>query len=358
VVEIGPDATDIAKQVEKAVSTGERVAVLASGDPGFFGIVRALTGHLDRRYLTIHPAPSSVSLAFARLGLNWDDALVVSAHGRPLAEAVSLAATSKKVAMLTSPEHPPEAIGAALLAAGARFEMVAVCSRLGSSTESVTETNLDRLAAGSFDPLSVVVMAAPGTSGTSSERSLAWGLPDHAFAHRAGMVTKAEVRATALGKLALPQSGVLWDVGAGSGSVAIECARLSPDLEVHAIEERPEDVARIRTNALTHEVVVHISEGRAPDVLDSLPDPDRVFVGGGGIPVLTAVLGRLRPGGRVVATFAALDRAALAAELLGNLVQVSVDRGSRLPDGGWRLAAENPVFLAWGPDPEDRGALS
>jgi precorrin-6Y C5,15-methyltransferase (decarboxylating) len=183
-----------------------------------------------------------------------------------------------------------------------------------------------------------------------SERVLAWGLPESAFQHRGEMVTKAEVRAVALGKLELPPSGVLWDIGAGSASVSIECALLSPGLTVFAVESHGDDASRAAANASAHGVAVHVVEGRAPQVLERLPDPDRVFVGGGGIEVLDAVLERLRPGGRVVATFAALERAAAAAERLGSLVQVSAARGSRLAGGGWRLLAANPVFVAWGPE--------
>ena len=105
----------------------------------------------------------------------------------------------------------------------------------------------------------------------------------------------------------------------------------------------------MRVNIAAHGVPVDVIEGDAPDALSPLPDPDRAFVGGGGIDVLDAVLARLRPGGRVVATYAALDRAAAAADRLGSLVQVGVSQGARLPDGGWRLAADNPVFVAWGP---------
>jgi precorrin-6Y C5,15-methyltransferase (decarboxylating) CbiT subunit len=164
------------------------------------------------------------------------------------------------------------------------------------------------------------------------------------------MVTKAEVRAVALGKLALPAAGVLWDVGAGSGSVAIECSRLAPGLRVFAVERRADDVERIRRNAGGTGVVV--VAGEAPGVLAGLPDPDRVFVGGGGLDVLESVVDRLRPGGLVVATYAALDRAAAAATRLGQMVQVSVSRGMPLGGtGALRLAAENPVFVCWGPDP-------
>jgi precorrin-6Y C5,15-methyltransferase (decarboxylating) CbiT subunit len=154
----------------------------------------------------------------------------------------------------------------------------------------------------------------------------------------------------ALGKLVLPAAGVIWDVGAGSGSVAIEIAAIAPHVRVIAIERHADDVRRIEANARAHGVTIEVVNGEAPGVLEPLPDPDRVFVGGGGTAVLDAVLARLRPGGRVVATFAALDRAAAAYERLGNLAEVSVARGMPLA-GGVRLQAENPVFVVWGPEP-------
>ena len=329
-----------------AAETGA-VCVLASGDPGFFGIVRARSERFGPDALEVHPAPSAVSLAFARLGLPWDDALVLSAHGRPLGAAAHAAARATKVAVLTAPATPPEALGRELLLLGAGHGRVAVCSRLGDGDEVLVETDLEGLAVGPWDPLSVVVLldgppVAPAPV-------LGWGLPDDGFDHRAGMVTKAEVRAVALGKLSLPPAGVLWDVGAGSGSVAVECARLSPGLRVVAIERRPDDAARSRANAAAHGVALEVVEGEAPACLGELPDPDRVFVGGGGLSVLEAVVTRLRPGGRVVATYAALDRAAAAFDRLGHLTEVSLSRGQALPGGGVRLAAENPVFVVWGP---------
>jgi precorrin-6Y C5,15-methyltransferase (decarboxylating) len=330
---------------------------LASGDPGFFGIVRSLLRVIDRKNLVVLPAPSSVSLAFARIGLPWDDATVVSAHGRPLADAIGAIRVARKVAVLTSPESPPEAVGEALVAARAAVDVVAVCSRLGHPDESVTMVGLDDLASGAWDPLSVVILLGPagrriaGWGGAAEDaKPLAWGLPDDAYGHRDGMITKSEVRAVALGKLALPPTGVLWDVGAGSGSVAVECASLSPGLVVFAIEERSDDIARISENASRFGVGVTAVHGHVPEACEGLPDPDRVFVGGGGLAALDVALARLRPRGCIVATFAALDRAAEAADRLGNLVQVGVSRAKTLPDGGVRLAAENPVFVAWGPE--------
>ena len=343
-IELGGPLTETLEMVGERRALGERVCLLASGDPGFFGIVRALAERFGSQALDVRPAPSSVSLAFARLGLPWDDAVVVSAHGRPLRAAARRAAVAPKAAVLTSPDSPPEALGKELGVLGARHRRVVVCSRLGSGAEEVAEVDLTGLAGGTWDPLSVVVLL----HGELAERPvLAWGRPEAEFDHREGMITKAEVRAVALGKLALPPAGVLWDVGAGSGSVAVECARLRPGLRVFAVDR---DAERTRANAGAHGVDVDVVEGHAPEVLAGLPDPDRVFVGGGGLDVLDAVLARLIPGGRVVATFAALDRAAAAYERLGHLVQVGVSRGRVLPDGGIRLAAENPVFVAWGPD--------
>jgi precorrin-6Y C5,15-methyltransferase (decarboxylating) len=208
--------------------------------------------------------------------------------------------------------------------------------------------DVDGLAAGHFDPLAVVICLAPAP-GPGDGPAWAWGRSDESYQRRAGLITKAEVRAVALGKLRLPSAGVLWDVGAGSGSVAAECARLAPGLRVFAVERRADDAGRLRANLSgTAAVVV---EGEAPPALAGLPDPDRAFVGGGGLAVLDAVMARLRPDGAVVATFAALDRAAAAAARLGHLVQVAVSRGVRIgPDGALRLAAENPVFVCWGPD--------
>ena len=357
-MEVPGPLTDTLEVAAERRGLGERVCLLASGDPGFFGIVRVAAARFGPGALEIHPAPSSAAVAFARAGLHWDDAVVVSAHGRPLAAAVEAVLRAPKAAVLTAPDQPPEALGRALLEAGCGPRRVTVCARLGHDDEAVTRTDLTGLAAGSFPGLSVVVLQAPtgldpcaGAGVTAGGPSLAWGRPDERFAHRAGMITKAEVRAVALGKLALPATGILWDVGAGSGSVAIECARLAPGLRVYAVERRADDADRLRDNARGTGIVV--VEGEAPAALAALPDPDRVFVGGGGLDVLESVMDRLRPGAIVVATYAALDRAATAATRLGQVVQVAVSRGVPLGgSGALRLAAENPVFVCWGPEPE------
>jgi precorrin-6Y C5,15-methyltransferase (decarboxylating) len=337
------------------LADGRQVGVLASGDPGFFGIVRALGRRFGPERLVVHPAPSSIAMAFARLGLPWDDAAVVSAHGRPLADAVAAIDTARAragdrpIAVLPSPDNPPEVIGRAVSEAGwPTATEVAVAAHLGTEREAVHRLDLAGLAVGSFPAMSVVVLL-PVAAEPSAEAVLAWGRDEARFEHRDGMITKAETRAVALGKLAVPARGVLWDVGAGSGSVGVEAAALAPGLRVLAVERDPAQCARIAANAAAHGVAVEVHEGTAPAALTDLPDPDRVFVGGGGLDVLDVALGRLRPGGTVVATYAIVERAIEAHRRLGHLVQLNVSRGAPIGDLGTRLVPENPVFVCWGP---------
>ncbi len=331
--------------LEQRRVNGQRVTMLASGDPGFFGIERLLVGRFGQA-VHVHPAPSSIALAFARAHIPWDDASVVSCHGRTLERALPSIIAAPKVAVLVSVTCPPQRIGQALHDAGSPHSHVWVCSRLGDAEETITQTDLAGLAAGIFDPLSVVVLATDAQP-TSPEAVLRWGQPISGFGHRQSMITKPEVRAVALSKLELKGSATLWDVGAGSGSVAIEAARLTPGLRAYAIERNAEDCERIRRNAIR--VAVTTIEGEAPHCFDALADPDRLFVGGGGFDVFEAAWNRLKPGGVAVATFAVIDSAYKAADMVGNMVQVSVNRSVEVGSTGQRrLQAENPVFVVWG----------
>jgi len=340
---------DVAAAVARIAAYDGPAAVLASGDPGFFGIVRTLRrAGVD---VEVRPAPSSVAVAFARLGLPWDDALVVSAHGRALRPAVHACRAYPKVAVLTGPGAGPAELGAALRDVPRRF---VVAQRLGASDERLTETTPAEAAAGTWkDPNVVLVLgdeppddtrwiagAPPGPDG--------WALPDDGFDHR--MITRAEVRAIVLARLGPRRGDLVWDVGAGSGSVAVECARFGA--AVVAVERDPEAVATIRTNAARHGVEVAVLEGSAPGCLDELPDPDAVFVGGGGLGVLDVCAAR-RPA-RLVAAYAAVERVGPAVAALRDAgypaegVQLQANRLVPLPDGSHRLAAVNPVHIVSG----------
>ena len=329
--------------------------VLASGDPGFFGIVRALRARkIEPRVI---PATSSVTLAFARLGLDWDDALVISAHGREPRQALAAALAHPKAAILTAPRTATARdLAAELLAAGKRV-YVAEC--LGTAHERITDL------AGTAEPAEPTrdfaepnIVIAINPEAESTPRWLAghqgapdgWALPEDAFEHRDSMITKPEVRALVLARLGQAPGRVIWDVGAGSGSVAVECARFGA--HVIAVEADQAQCDRIRENAARYGVRPHIHHGHAPEALKNLPPADAIFVGGGDRTVLAAAVKTADPG-RVVVTLAAVQRVGETSDLLTDLgyrpegVQLQASRLAPLPGGQLRLAAQNPVFVLW-----------
>ncbi|MFJ3644330.1 precorrin-6y C5,15-methyltransferase (decarboxylating) subunit CbiE [Streptomyces sp. NPDC090108] len=450
---LGPLAPALDAIAER-VAEKRPVTVLASGDPGFFGIVRALAERFGAGLLDVRPGVSSVSGAFARIGLPWDDAVVVSAHGRALRTAVNLCRAHPKVAVLTGPGSGPAELGAALAAdtedtgpgpgtgtgTGTGTDMgvgtdtdtdtdtdsgtgtgrgvgantgtgigvgmgTGTSTGTGTGTHTGTGTGADISAGtgvghdgggGAHGPArrTLVVVRALGDPehervervtpaeaaardwGTAVSvvlcldeareadgmrtvaglpgRPSRWALEESAFAHRDSMITKFEVRALALARLGPGPGDLVWDVGAGSGSVAVECARLGA--AVVAVEKAPDGVERISANARAHGVGVRVVHGTAPDALSGLADdPDAVFVGGGGreLPAVVGACAR-RARRTVVVAMAALDRVPAAREALtragftcdGVLLQSS--RLAPLPGDVTRLAATNPVFLLWG----------
>ncbi|MCX6462834.1 MAG: precorrin-6y C5,15-methyltransferase (decarboxylating) subunit CbiE [Pseudonocardiales bacterium] len=342
-VELGAVAPALARLA------GRRAVVLAAGDPGFFGIVRLLRAHgLEPR---VHPAASSVARAFARIGRPWDDVAVVSAHGRALGPAVNVCRARAATAVLTAPGAGPAEIGAAL--AGWPRTLV-VAEDLDGPDERLTTLPAAEAAGREWrDPNVVLCLRDPAAVPeqgwlAGGAPPAGWALPDDAFDHRAGMVTKTEVRALALARLAPRPGTLVWDVGAGSGSVGVECARLGS--AVLAVERRADDAARVAANASAHGVDVRVVAGEAPAALDGLPAPDAVFVGGGG-PDVVAAAAAAGPE-RIVVALAALDRLAPTRAALHGYrvdgVQLAASRLADLPGGSVRLAATNPILLLWG----------
>jgi precorrin-6B C5,15-methyltransferase / cobalt-precorrin-6B C5,C15-methyltransferase len=330
------------------------VAVLASGDPGFFGIVRALRARgIDP---AVVPAVSSVALAFARLGLDWDDALVLSAHGRDAGPVAAAALAHPKVAILTGP--PEAATGALRSALRDAGRTIYVAERLGAPDERVRDLTADP-SAEVTDPHVLIALATPASPAShSGARWLAghpgapagWALPETAFEHRDSMITKSEVRALVLARLGPGPGRTIWDVGAGSGSVAVECARFGA--WAVAVEADPAQCDRLRGNAARHGVLLRVVAGRAPAALAGLPPPDAIFAGGGDDEVLRAAVRAGAPA-RVVVTLASVDRVGPVSGLLTGLgyvtegTQLQASRLSPLPGGSLRLAALNPVFVLW-----------
>lgn len=330
--------------------------VLASGDPGFFGVLRVLRERLGAHgpRLTVIPAVSSVSAAFAMAGLPWDDALVVSAHGRDRRRALNTCRRHTKVAVLTEPGFGLQEITAEL---GERRTATAVHGLgLGSAGEvgpDLTEPVPDPNVVLVLDP--AAPEPAKGALWPSRRSPSSWALEDDAFAHRDGMVTKAEVRALVLAWLGPGVGDLVWDIGAGSGSVAVECSRLGA--AVIAVERDAEQCDRVRANAERHGAPVEVVEGTAPGALDGLPDPDAVFCGGGGEDLAVILRRAAERGPRVVvAALAALERVDLARRALsdaGLAVDGTLLQASRLAPLGaaTRLAATNPVVVLRGVRP-------
>ncbi len=342
---------------ENITERSGNVLALASGDPGYFGIVRLLKSTFPLFKLEIYPVPSAVSLAFAKAETNWEDAAVISAHGRSyqrvlseLLRALQPGQRIHKLAVLCSPEHTPEFIAQLLSDAGASFERYLVCSNLGSEAEAVVEAPLSVISASQFEPLSILLALHSEPTSEASVSNLRPSDEDVEFLHQRNMITKPEVRDVIFSKLApylSAERACLWDLGAGSGSVGITAIQRIPSLRLFLVERDPIQIRLIELNSSRFPGVTVIS-GRSEDTIWDLPDPDAVFVGGGGIAVLEALGERLAKPTFVLASFAAINRVSQAADLLGNMMEILLPVGRRLPDGSWRLEGKNPVFISWG----------
>lgn len=348
---------DLSEAFSRIEASNGQVVVLASGDPGFFGIVRALGERFGAENLLVLPAISFVSAAFARVGLAWDDAVVVSAHGRDPRRAVNVCRSHSKVAVFTAPDFGPAELAREL---GTMGRMFSVEQKLGEPGERVVHrASAAEVAAEEWESPNVVLVwdeaRAVGSKGWSSsglESPGKWALPESEFEHPSGMITKSETRALVLARLGPGPGDLVWDVGAGSGSVAIECARLGA--AAISIERDPESLARIRRNTERHGVYVDVVEGEAPDALHDLPDPDAVFIGGTGNGFEEIVkLAAVRARRCVVLTLIGLERVVPAGKILedcGLAVETTFLQTSRMKGIGnmHRLVPESGVFVVVG----------
>jgi len=357
------DPAQLIELLRNALAADRRVVVLASGDPLWFGIGRLLLQHLPAERLRFHPAPTSLQLAFARIGRPWQDASWISLHARESeALASKLQQRPPALAVLTDPGRGgADAVRRVLRASGLEAAYAFwLCERLGHAGERVTRLEPDDPLPAAPHPLNLVLLVAEPPSLPAPGELPLFGIEDGLWLQhpdRPGLMTKREVRIQLLADLDLPGSGVLWDIGAGVGSVGLEALRLRPDLQLWALERRTGAAALIGANALRLGVTpAGVVEGTAPEALSQLPDPDRVLLGGGGperLAVLQAVLKKLRPGGVVVIPLATLEalaelRALLEAEGLALSVgQHQAWRGAPLGDGT-RLAPLNPVLVLRG----------
>lgn len=348
-------------RLENALERGDCM-VLASGDPMFFGIGRLLTGRFGSERLEVMPALSSVQLAAARFKIPWDDISFLSLHGRGGEGLLSRVLANPGTCILTDSVNSPDSVARTLLEGLKRNGLdefiphirIFVGENLGMSDERLVAGSIVEVASMAFAPLNVMIVEMEAAG---KQKFPLFGLERRGFECRNGLITKDEIRAVTLHKLALPRQGVMWDIGSGSGSVAIEAARLSPALSVYAVEKDMESRDNIMKNLKRYMVFnVEVIKGEAPDALASLPDPDRVFVGGSGgrlREILSCAASKLREGGIVVVN-AVLKRTASAApeimNALGFKVEISRVMVERLEvsKDRERVSVLNPITIVKG----------
>jgi precorrin-6Y C5,15-methyltransferase (decarboxylating) len=345
--------------------------VLASGDPLWFGLGRILSDRIGIGRLRFHPAPTSLQLAFARIGRPWQDADWVSLHGRnPEILASALQKRPAALAVLTDPNQGgASSVQRMLRSSGLETSTdLWLCENLGHADERVQLITPGTALPADLHPLLIALLIAREPAAQDPHQLPLFGLDDGLYLQHSdhpGLMTKREVRIQLLAELALPKEGVLWDLGAGTGSVGLEALRLRPDLQLLAVERRAGGAQLIQRNAQRLGVnPAAVLETDATAVLNGglpshLSQPDRVLLGGGGAQrerLLQDVLTRLRSGGVVVIPLASIEALANVRPLLENaglavrIQQLQAWRGQPLGDGT-RLAPMNPTLIVTGTKP-------
>jgi precorrin-6Y C5,15-methyltransferase (decarboxylating) len=355
----GADLDKLALMLEK--ESAMEIVVLAGGDPLFYGTARFLCDRLGKDRFEVVPHVSTMQLAFARVKESWEEAYLTNLATQPLDRVIERIRTAEKIGLFTSEQTTPAILAEQLLQAGIDYFMIYVCENLGSPDERVTRGTPAEIAKQRFSPLNVMVMVRnPGVPDkpTNLVRRRLFGNPDEMFLHskpKRGLVTPSEVRAVALSEMELTSESVVWDVGAGSGSVGIEAASLAERGHVYAIEMDAEDYGLLFENTQRFGVRnLTPVLGEAPSAWNKLPDPDVIFVGGTGRAVTTIVEAawpRLRTGGRLIANLSGLENVAALQSLLNEklsaeaqLWMIQISRGNQQFDR-LRLESANPTFL-------------
>ena len=359
--QIVPSGNDLGMITERIRnSLGQRIVVLTSGDPLFYGVARYLCDKLGKDRFEVIPHVSSMQLAFARVKESWDEAYLANLASVSLEQVVERIRSAGKVGLFTTEETPPRKIAQLLIERKIDYFTAYVCENLGSPDERVTRSNLAEIVEQKFSPLNVMVLVRmPDVPDRPREMvgSRLFGNPDELFLQsqpKRGLLTPLEVRVLALAELDLGHSSIVWDVGAGSGSVSIECARIAHHGTTYAIEMDADDHELIRENAERFGVsnLVPIL-GKAPDAWEELPAPDAIFVGGTGRTVgqiMETAFERLKPGGRLVVNIGSIENLSEVSSLARHLTKevqirmISVASATEQLER-LRFESQNPTFL-------------
>jgi precorrin-6B C5,15-methyltransferase / cobalt-precorrin-6B C5,C15-methyltransferase len=323
---------------------GRQVCVLASGDPFHYGVGAVLARHIDPREMIVLPAPSAFSLAAARLGWSVPDTVLLSLHGRSLDLVRPHLQPGARILVLTSGAETPAALAQLLAQSGFGQSRLTILEALGGPHERVRSTTAGAFALGAVNDLNTVAIEVAAAPHARILPRTA-GIPDELFEHD-GQISKREIRAVVLSFLAPCRGELLWDIGSGSGSIAIEWMLSDPTLRATAIERRADRAARILRNAAACGVPgLQVIAAAAPGALAELPVPDAIFIGGGASEpgVLDGAARALRPGGRLVVNAVTLETETLLlgrhAVLGGELLRLQVSRAEPLGEKiAWRAA--------------------
>lgn len=360
-ITIGHDLTELTETISKL--DDRPTVMLASGDPLFYGITRYLADAIGKERFDIVPHVSSMQLAFARVKESWDDAYLTNLATQPLDRVVENIRTAERVGLFTTDDISPSVVAESLLDRRIDYFIAYVCENLGTPDEVVTQGDLQSIRDQKFGSMNVMVLVRRSGSAdrpSGSKQRRLFGNPDDLFIQsrpKRGLITPSEVRCIALAEMQIHRDSTVWDVGAGSGSLAIEAASLASEGKVFAIEMDAEDYGMMIENAKMFDVPTLVPiHGQAPDAWKELPDPDAIFVGGSGrmVPDLVrkAVM-RLKTQGRIVVNVSSPDNlVAVQAELEKADVQpevrmINIARGQYQLDRV-RFDALNPTFLIVG----------
>lgn len=353
---IGKDINGVVNFVRQEMEK-QKIVVLASGDPLFFGIGRRMVDAIGANNTLIYPNISSVSAAFARIKEPWDDVCVISLHGRKIDRRLFKALEeNNKIAVFTDPKNNPARLAARLMKNQFLNYKICVLEALGSVSEKVNWYSLAEAAKMKFrDPNMVVLKRSP--IGIQDPARLFLGAPDNWYDHHRGLITKSEIRAITLSKLRLATDHILWDLGAGSGSVAAEAALLIRKGKIFAVEKESERVAQIKNNKKRFGITnLKAIQAELPQGLEELPRPDRIFIGGGGKQLkslITAAAHYLKPRGVMVINTVLIPNVETARATLEKLdfetevIQAQINRSRQMPWAA-RLEAQNPVWIVTG----------
>lgn len=334
--------------VETLQQETRKTVILASGDPLFYGIGSYLASHLQ---IKVYPYFSSVQLAFAKIGEGWNDAYLTSVHGRSMKGLAQRIDGKAKVATLTDADNNPNAIASYLKSFGMLEYRAFVAENLQSENEKVGWYSLDEMEIANFSSLNVVILKQVASSPRWS-----LGIADEEFSQRKpdkGLITKKEIRVLSIQALKLNKDSIVWDIGTCTGSMAIEAGKMAPEGQIFAIEKNAADLENCLQNQRKFRVDMTAIHGKAPEGLDTFPDPDAIFIGGTGgemVDLLKLCCKRLKPNGRIVLNAATIENLYRAVETFKlqdfavEILQAQLARSKPILDMT-RFVPLNPIYI-------------